>query len=216
MSKEENVVKYYVMCNKLKDLIRTGWKVWSVERNRVESVAEHILGVQMLALAMQSEYHYDIEIQRVIMMIAVHELEEISIGDFTPFEISEDEKRKLGEKAVKEILGTLTDSEQLAVLITEFEQRTTKEARFAYFCDKLECDIQSKLYDEEGCVDLNHQVSNPIMKDERVKALLDSGLSWSEMWLKFDQQNIGYDENFLEVSNYVLTHKINQQKNSHL
>lgn len=25
MSKEENVIKYYVLCNKLKDVIRTGW-----------------------------------------------------------------------------------------------------------------------------------------------------------------------------------------------
>ena len=60
MSREENVIKYYVLCNKLKDVIRTGWKVWNVERERLESVAEHIFGVQMLAIAMKSEYEYDI------------------------------------------------------------------------------------------------------------------------------------------------------------
>lgn len=48
---EENVIKYYVICNKLKNIIRTGWKDWQVERNRIESVAEHIFGVQMLAIA---------------------------------------------------------------------------------------------------------------------------------------------------------------------
>lgn len=56
MEKAENVVKYYVLCNKLKDVIRTGWKRWSVKRKRLESVAEHIYGVQMLAIAMHSEY----------------------------------------------------------------------------------------------------------------------------------------------------------------
>lgn len=25
MSKEQNVVNYYVLCNKLKDVVRTGW-----------------------------------------------------------------------------------------------------------------------------------------------------------------------------------------------
>ena len=60
MSKEENVIKYYVMCNKLKNVIRTGWKTWNVKRERIESVAEHIFGVQMLAIAMKSEYEYDI------------------------------------------------------------------------------------------------------------------------------------------------------------
>ena len=32
MSKEESVIKYYVLTSKLKDLIRTGWKTWHLER----------------------------------------------------------------------------------------------------------------------------------------------------------------------------------------
>ncbi len=54
MSKEENVIKYYVLCNQLKNVIRTGWKEWHVKKERLESVAEHIFGVQMLAIAMKS------------------------------------------------------------------------------------------------------------------------------------------------------------------
>ena len=50
MERTENVIKYYVLCNKLKDVIRTGWKDWKVKRDRIESVAEHIFGVQMLAI----------------------------------------------------------------------------------------------------------------------------------------------------------------------
>lgn len=30
--KEERVINYYVLCNKLKDVIRTGWKDWKVNR----------------------------------------------------------------------------------------------------------------------------------------------------------------------------------------
>ena len=73
MSKEENVLRYYVLCNRLKDVVRTGWKDWNVKRERIESVAEHIYGTQMLALAMKSEYKYDIDIEKVILMLAVHE-----------------------------------------------------------------------------------------------------------------------------------------------
>ena len=47
MSREENVVNYYVLCNKLKNVIRTGWVDWNVKRERIESVAEHIYGVLM-------------------------------------------------------------------------------------------------------------------------------------------------------------------------
>lgn len=45
MSKEQNVINYYVICNKLKNTIRTGWKNRNVKRERIESVAEHIYGV---------------------------------------------------------------------------------------------------------------------------------------------------------------------------
>ena len=88
MSKEQNVIDYYVVCNRLKNIIRKGWIDWKVQRERVESVAEHIFGVQMLALAMYSEYRYDIDILKVILMLAIHELGESIIGDLTQFQIT--------------------------------------------------------------------------------------------------------------------------------
>ncbi|MCF0111114.1 MAG: hypothetical protein HUJ58_04370, partial [Erysipelotrichaceae bacterium] len=88
----------------------------------------------------------------------------------------------------------------------------TKEALFAYQCDKLECDLQCKLYDEEKCVDLTKQENNDITRHPLVQQyLLEEGLSWGEMWLKFGQSMYPYDENFLAVSNYALTHTIKKK-----
>ena len=42
-------------------------------------------------------------------MLAVHELEEIYIGDLTQFEISKEEKKKMGHEAVAKILANLLD-----------------------------------------------------------------------------------------------------------
>ena len=81
MDKAKSVLDFYVLCNKLKDIVRTGWKDWRVSRERVESIAEHIYGVQMLAIAMHSEYQYDIDLTKVILMLAIHELGETVIGD---------------------------------------------------------------------------------------------------------------------------------------
>ena len=172
MDRAESVIKYYVLCNKLKDVIRTGWKDWKVERDRIESVAEHIFGVQMLAIAMKSQHQYDVDIFRVIMMLAVHELEEIYIGDLTPFQISQEDKKKIGHEAVEKVLTGLLDKEQISSLIFEFDERKTKEANFAYHCDKLECDLQSKLYDEENCVDLKLQDGNSIYETPLVKKII--------------------------------------------
>lgn len=204
MSKEQNVITYYITCNKLKNVIRTGWKDWNVQRQRLESVAEHVYGVQMLAIAMYLEYGYDIDIQKVIFMLAIHELGETVIGDLTQFQISKTEKVKIEHEAVHKILCGLMDSKQIEELFLEFDAHETKEALFAYQCDKLECDLQCKLYDQENCVDLNDQSANKTFNDVRVQKLLREGNSWSSMWLKFGQDIYPYDKNFLAVSNYAI------------
>ena len=211
MTKEENVINYYVLCNKLKNVVRTGWKDWNVKRERLESVAEHIYGVQMLAIAIKSEYKYDIDIMKVIFMLAIHELGETVIGDITLFEMSKEEKEKIEYEAVSKILDGLLDGEKIKKLFLEFELRETKEAKFAYQCDKLECDLQCKLYDEERCVDLSKQEENKIILDSKVQELLNSGCSWSEMWLKFGQDRYPYDKNFTAISNYVIKNKIKKK-----
>lgn len=208
MSKEERVINYYVLCNKLKHVIRTGWKDWNVEADRLESVAEHIYGTQMLAIAMKSEYNYDIDIMKVIYMLAIHELGETIIGDLTQFQISKKDKIKIEREAVHKILFNLLDGEKIEQLFLEFDERKTKEAIFAHFCDKLECDIQARLYDEDRCVDLNHQEGNDSFNHPDVQKLLKSGMSFSEMWLTFGQERYNYDDNFMKVSEYAKNNKI--------
>ena len=208
MTKERRVIDYYVLCNKLKTVIRTGWKDWHVNKERIESVAEHIYGVQMLAIAMKSEYCYDINLEKVIMMLAVHELGEIKIGDLTQFQISKEKKEKIEHEAFHKILKGILDGEQIEKLFLEFDERKTPEAMFAYQCDKLECDLQSKLYDEDGAVDLSNQQDNKTFFNSRVQRLLKKYKSWSKMWLKFGQEVYPYDENFKKVSDYAFKHKI--------
>jgi len=208
MGKEEKVINYYVLCNKLKNVIRTGWKHWEVKKDRLESVAEHIFWVQMLAIVMKSEYQYDINIMKVIFMIAIHELWETIIWDLTEFDISREEKKKIEHEAVHKILKDLVDGDEIEKIFLEFDEHKTKEANFAYQCDKLECDLQCKLYDEEWWVDLNKQESHSAIENERVQKLLKENKTWSEMWLQYDKENIPYDENFKAIINYALKHKI--------
>lgn len=48
--KIKETMKFYKLCTKLKDTIRKGPIVWNAKRDRIESVAEHIYGTQMLAI----------------------------------------------------------------------------------------------------------------------------------------------------------------------
>lgn len=208
MEKAENVIKYYVFCNKLKNTIRTGWMNWHVEKERLESVAEHIYSAQMLAIAMKKEYEYNIDLYKVLYMLAVHEIEEIIIGDLTLFDISKEEKREIGKLAVSKVLNNLNDKEEIIDLINEFEEKETEEAKFAFYCDKLECDLQSKMYDEENCIDLESDKVKKASLNFKVDNIIKEEQSWSKMWLRFGQERYNYDDNFLEVSNYAKNNNI--------
>ena len=202
-NKAKNVVEFYVLCNKLKDLIRTGWINWHVNRERIESVAEHVYGTQMIAIAMHSEYEYDVDLAKVLYMLAIHELEEIIIGDLTRFEISKEEKNRIGHEAIEKILSGLANKENIKNLILEFDERKTPESLFAYYCDRLECDIQCKLYDEQNTVDVADERNRLNFHDPDIAKMLNNGHSWSDMWMTFGLKHYGYDEHFMEVSKYA-------------
>lgn len=206
--KAHNVVKFYVLTNVLKNVIRTGWKNWHVNAERLESVAEHVYGVQMLALAMYKTYQYDIDITKVMYMLAVHELEEVVIGDLTYLDISREEKEILGHKAVESILSNLVSADDIKKLIFEFDSRESVEAVFAYHCDKLECDLQCKLYDEAGYVDPFNQGDSADHSPEVMKRLQTGEITWSNSWMNHDRPKYLDDDNFMEVLDYAIDNPI--------
>lgn len=210
MNKAKSVVDYYVLNNKLKYIIRTGWKHWGVKQERLESVAEHVYGTLSLAIAMYSQYEYNLDLKKVLYMLSVHELEEIIIGDLTNWEIDKEEKLKKGHEAIKYILKELLNNKEIEDLILEFDNRETKEAKFAYHIDKVECDLQCKLYDEENCVDIKHQENNPSFSDPKVQELLvkENG-KWSNMWIEYDKSKHFDDKNFIDLLDYIKHNKIN-------
>lgn len=212
MQRALRVVKFYVLCNKLKEVVRTGWLNWNVQAPRVESVAEHVYGVQMLALAMYSEYQYDIDIEKVIYMLAIHELEETIIGDLTYLQISTEDKVKIGHEAVERIMKDLLSGEEIKQLIYEFDEKKTKEAIFAYHCDKLECDLQCKLYDEADYVDPYNQGDSADHKPELMEKLKNGEVTWSESWLEHDRPKYEDDEHFMEVLDYAIDNPISLEK----
>ena len=165
----------------------------------------------MLAIAMHSQYKYDLDLNKVLLMLSIHELEEIIIGDLTCFQISESEKASFGHDAIEKVLEPLSNKEELKRLILEFDERKTDEAIFAYHCDKLECDIQCKLYDEANYVDMNNQNNNDTYHDEKVQNIIKRGeTTWSGMWLEYDRNKFIDDPNFLSVFEYVKNNEISE------
>lgn len=185
MTKENIVSSFFYLTNKLKDEVkRKGWHDKKVKRFRIESVADHIYGCQMLAYGMYSEFDYDVDIEKVILMLAVHEIGETLIGDITPYDMSSKEKKELERKAVLKLLEMIPNGSFIRDLFLEFEEQKSNEARFAYFVDKAECDLQAKLYFQEGCF--------PYDKEQ-----------FDKDWIGFDRGRIPFDKNFDSLLEYV-------------
>lgn len=202
--KIEKLLQFYLLATELKDKIRSGWKVWNIERERVESVAEHIYGTCILAISIDSEFELNVDIYKVVTMLILHEIEEIKIGDLTPFDkVTKEEKRKIGKKAVEEVLSTLDKKVQYIELIEEFENMETKEAIFAKVCDKLEADIQCKLYCEENSIDIDKKENAHLLKDERVQKLLEKGeKTVADLFIENDR-HLYTEKVFENIADYI-------------
>ena len=117
--------------------------------------------------------------------------------------LQQKKKNKNGKNATDYILKDFIRKEEISSILDEYNKRQTKEAMFAYHCDKLECDIQMKLYDKEGCFDINNQNNNPIIDDPKVKQLLKNENSISNAWIEFDRSKYEDDKNFIEIIEYL-------------
>ena len=210
-SKEKNAIDFYMLYNKLNEIIRTGWISWNVKRDRVESIAEHVYGAQMLALGMYFAYedYKNIDIKKVILMLALHETEETIIGDISALKMSDKERNKIGHVVVEQVDEKFCANGEIKDLNFEFDEGKTLEAKYARSCDKLQWDLQSIIYDREGCVNINTKADKDpiVINNQLVKKMLEAGKSFSEICLLYSQERYAYDENFMNVSNYALVHK---------
>jgi len=213
MEKINKVLDFYILTNSLKDKIRRGVSLWHISKDRLESVAEHIYGTCMLAIALDSEYDFNIDIKKAILMLTIHELEEITIGDLTPFDnITREEKIEKGEQAVSEILSGLVKKEEYFQLTKEYNRKTTPEAIFASNCDKLEMLLQMKIYEELGYSDINKKENKSLLENNWVKELINNGSS-SIADLFFDFHTPSFNEYivFKNISNYAKLNSITKK-----
>ena len=205
MNSAKNVLEFFYLTVQLKELVRTGWRQWNVHMERLESVAEHIYGTCMLAIAVESEYNKGVDLQKVIMMLVVHELEEIVISDITPFQgVSAEEKLANGHRAIKEILSTLEKGYDYEKLILEFDAHITKESRFAYMCDKLEADLMSLYYDRYKDCTLEN-ASEELKQNQAIIELSNNGQrTMGECFCLYEKVLDRLDEDFSEILEHAM------------
>jgi len=142
------IVDFILELDRLKGVLR---KVRPTGLDRYENTAEHSWQIAMLGAALEAFATEAVDIDRVVMMLLVHDVGEIETGDtifFAEEGLSDRKARELA--AVTRIFGLLGQtgaadvslraehalSEKLLALWKEFEEATTPEARLAHAADR--------------------------------------------------------------------------------
>ena len=209
-----NVLNFYLLANKLKEVVRTGWNEVKISRDRIESVADHIYGCFVLTIGLDSEHELDLNIEKVFKMLVEKELEKVTLEkEFTTRDYPTYEERKANAfETLKEITNGLMKQQELMDLLEEIYQKETKEAKFVNQISKIESDIQAKIYDLSGDFSLDNALEDAKHYGEELSnEILPQMRNASDGWILYDRKSYT-DEIFKSLSEDIQNIKEEEQQ----
>lgn len=132
----ERLLEFTVEVEKLKNIQR---KTKPVGLERYENSAEHSWHVCLMALMFKEFAEDDINIDRVIKMLLIHDLGEIDTGDIIIYQSESLENKQKEEQGVKRLLSFLSE-EQAAEYLSlwqEFEAGESVDSKYARAIDRV-------------------------------------------------------------------------------
>jgi putative hydrolase of HD superfamily len=159
----------------LKQLYRQGWLKRGIPQELCESVAEHTLGVTVLALWLSQSRFPELDLTKVLLMAILHDFGEIYAGDLVPSDEVAAEVKHIREKqSLQRVLGKLTRGEDYQAIWEEFEREETLEARFIHQVDRLEMGFQAAIYGLQGLIDPAEffQTTEKALSDTRLQEII--------------------------------------------
>ena len=144
------IIALFYEFNHLKTLYRQGWLRVGIPKEQCETVAEHSMGVALLALFLADEYFPELDKGKLMRMGLLHDFGEIYAGDIVPGKMSLAEKHALERKSVERVFSKLPKGQDYLAIWEEFEAGKTAEARFMKEIDRLEMGLQASVYEQEG------------------------------------------------------------------
>ena len=155
----ENLEKIFDFLHTIENLKST-LRYNSTKTGRKESSAEHSWRLALMLFVLAKELNLDIEIEKCMKLAIVHDLPEAITGDIDAVLIAEgkatkEEKQEKEVEAIEKIKNMLPKNigNEIYALWREYEDYSTKEAKFVKAVDKLETltqlvDAGYKTYDK--------------------------------------------------------------------
>lgn len=142
------------------------------DNSRHESDAEHTWHTSLFALLLYQEMEIDVDIERVLKLILIHDLVEIYAGDTFAYDtVGNYNQNAREETAASQLFALLPEDLQKLVYgwWKEFELAPTPEAQFARAMDKLQAFAQN--VSSSGRVWQEHFVTEEMSRSRNKKAM---------------------------------------------
>jgi putative hydrolase of HD superfamily len=174
-TKISGLLRVYLEFNHLKQLYRQGWLRRGVPPERCESVAEHTLGVALLALWLADVYFPELDSGLVLRLALLHDFGEIYAGDIIPSDgVPPERKRQLERESVQRVFEGAPRGNDYLRLWEEFEAGESPEASFVRQIDRLEMGLQAMVYRVQGVENMEEfiQSAREALSDSELVELL--------------------------------------------
>ena len=158
----QNVLQLIKLGEKLKMEMRHSW----LSNGRNESVAEHTWRVALMAMAMEPYLTNNVNCEKLLKMIIIHDLVEAYATDIPAFDTMNNlEARQLKRnneiqaiEKIRDLLGG-EPGQVFYDLWWEFEEKDTYEAKVANALDKLEAQIQHNEASLDTWLPIEHEMT---------------------------------------------------------
>jgi putative hydrolase of HD superfamily len=171
-----SIIRIYYSFNQLKNLFRQGWLLRGVEKEFGESVAEHTLGVAILAMFIADQYsEFAFDRDKLVTMALIHDFGEIYAGDLVPGIISREQKYQIERNAMVKVLSPLPEKDKYLSCWEEFEAGETPEAKLLKQLDRLEMALQASIYEHAFDLDLTEFMNSAdrVIQDELLQEIFN-------------------------------------------
>jgi len=127
--------------DKVKDIFRESLAL----NKRRENDAEHSWHMAMVALTLKEYFIEEVDLEKSLKMILIHDLIEIYAGDTPVYGVERPDKREEETQAAKQLFSILPEDQRKGFLDLwlEFEDCETNEAKYANVCDRYQGFMQN-------------------------------------------------------------------------
>lgn len=168
MERIQKQMAFLFEIDKVKDIFRQSLVV---NGKREENDAEHSWHMALVALTIKEYFQGEVNLERSLKTILIHDLVEIYAGDTPAFGEVRPDKADDELKAAVKLFSLLPDDqkEEFLNLWLEFEECKSNEAKFANVCDRYQGFMQNLTSDGHTWKKFNAPMERVLKRAEVIK-----------------------------------------------